>query len=298
MNFSTENFEKKNTFKKAAAIAHTKGTRDMFGRLLFLSLQRQIDIKSVFQYPLIPEPVCLAHPDGSIRDSPKSKVFHFLKTKVTSTPPTTMKTVIVDGMFMLRACIGKCKTYQALARRILQDSLKLTSYRVDICFDVYESLSIEDVERKVRGDEDSIRIFSIGPKHKIEGNIKGLFQLSNYKNELLRFLYKDYQDHIYAPLIDNKLFYCAINNLCMKFYSIDNVLKFEEVSDLFGSHAEADTRVMFHAAHADNHNPGNIVVRANDADILIVLLSNVHHLQNSQLCYDAGTDYDNHKGIC
>ena len=90
VNFATENIQRKNTSKKAAAIAQTKGTRDMFGRLLFLSIQRQIDIRSVFQYPLLPEQVCFARPDGSIRNSPKSKVFHFLKTKVTSTPPTTV----------------------------------------------------------------------------------------------------------------------------------------------------------------------------------------------------------------
>ena len=146
-------------------------------------------------------------------------------------------------MFLLRACIGKCATYQVLARRILQDALKLTSYRIDICFDVYESPSNKDVEQKVRGDENTIRIFSIEPKHKIEGNIKELLQLFNYKNELLPFLYNEYQDPAYAPLIDDKIFYCAINNLCMKFYSVDNILNFEEVPDLFGSHHEADTRV-------------------------------------------------------
>ena len=213
----------------------------MFGRLLFLSIQRQIDIRSVFQYPLLPEPVCFAHPDGFICNSPKSKVFHYLKIKVTSTPPTTVKTDIVDSMFLLRACIGKCATYQVLARHILQDDLKLTAYRIDICFNVYESSSIKDVERKVKGDENTIRFFSIGPKHKIEGNIKELLQLSNYKNELLRFLYNEYQDPAYAPLIDDKIFYCAIDYLCMKFYSVDNILNFEEVPDLFGSHHEADT---------------------------------------------------------
>ena len=83
MNFATKNFQRKNTSKKTAAIAQTKGTRDMLGRLLFLSIQRQIDIMTVFQYPLLPEPDCFVHPDSSIRNSPKSKVFHFLKTKVT-----------------------------------------------------------------------------------------------------------------------------------------------------------------------------------------------------------------------
>ena len=220
-------------------------------------------------------------------------MFHFLKANVNSAPPTTVNTAIVDGMFMLRACIVKCSTYQALAKRILQDSLKFTNYRLDICFDVYESPSIKDVERKVRGEENTSRIFSIGPKNKIEGNIKELLQLSSYKNELLRFLYVEYQDPIYAPLIHNKVFYCAINNMCMRFYVIDNELRYEEVPELFGSHLEADTRMMFHVIHSDNQDPGNIIVRANDADVLIILLANIHHLQNSQLWYDAGNNYDN-----
>ena len=40
VNFAKENFQRKNKSKKAAAIAQTKGTRDMLGRLLFLSIQR------------------------------------------------------------------------------------------------------------------------------------------------------------------------------------------------------------------------------------------------------------------
>ena len=91
--------------------------------------------------------------------------------------------------------------------------------------------------------------------------------------------------------IHNKVFYCAINN--MRFYVIDNELRYEEVPELYGSHLEADTRMMFHATHSDNQDPGNIIVRANAADVLIILLANIHHLQNSQLWYDAGNNYDN-----
>jgi len=56
---------------------------------------------------------------------------------------------------------------------------KLANHRIDICFDLYESPSLKDVKRKIRGDEGSHRIFSIGPKQKIEGNIKELLQLSS-----------------------------------------------------------------------------------------------------------------------
>ena len=70
------------------------------------------------------------------------------------------------------------------------------------------------------------------------------------------------------------------------------MLRYELVPDLYGHHLEADTRVMFHVKHADFHDPGNIIVRANDADICVILTSNVHHLSNSHLWYDSGLDYD------
>ena len=42
------------------------------------------------------------------------------------------------------------KTYSALARRVLVECLNLTNIR--LCFDIYESPSIKDVNRKYRGD--------------------------------------------------------------------------------------------------------------------------------------------------
>ena len=52
LNFSTENFSKKNKFPQASKIQQAKGTRDMFGRLLFLAITKQIDVKGIFAYPL------------------------------------------------------------------------------------------------------------------------------------------------------------------------------------------------------------------------------------------------------
>ena len=165
---SLKNWLKKNQSKSVARIAQTKGTRDIFGRLLFLSFKENFDIKTIFKYPLLPEPVCFAHPDGSIRKSPKNKLLHFLKKDINSFPPDSVSTAIVGGMYMLRCLIATSTTYQALAGQILKECLKLTNHRIDICFDLYESPSLKDVKRKIRGDEGSHRIFSIGPKQKIE----------------------------------------------------------------------------------------------------------------------------------
>lgn len=51
-------------------------------------------------------------------------------------------------------------------------------------------------------------------------------------------------------------------------------LKIEEVHELYGYHLEADTRVAFHAFHADSVHPGNIVARCNDPEILVILTCN------------------------
>ena len=50
---------------------------------------------------------------------------------------------------------------------------------------------------------------------------------------------------------------------------------------------------MFHAAHAEENNPGNIVIRGNDADICIIMITNAHKITKSILWYSAGQNYNN-----
>ena len=66
------------------------------------------------------------------------------------------------------------------------------------------------------------------------------------------------------------------------------MLQVEDVYDLHGAHNEADTRVAFHAVHVEQLNLGNIVIRCNDTEILIVMLSNIQkscqtHVWHEQL---------------
>ena len=46
--FASENFERKNKSKNVAELQVTKGTRDLLGRLLYLSATNSIDLESVF----------------------------------------------------------------------------------------------------------------------------------------------------------------------------------------------------------------------------------------------------------
>ena len=67
-NFATESLKKKNKSNQVAIISNVKGTRDLFGRLLYLALQSLVDLNIVFQYPLPPESPCFTHPDGSLKN--------------------------------------------------------------------------------------------------------------------------------------------------------------------------------------------------------------------------------------
>ena len=119
-----------------------------------------------------------------------------------------------------------------------------------------------------------------------------LLKLSCFKRELLRFFFEEIEHPEYAPVTGEKILYCAINSESKKLYCINGILKNERVPELYGSHLEGDTRVVFHAKNADTIDPGNIVVRANDSDIAVILISNIHYI-DSDVWYNSGHNYDN-----
>ena len=111
--FASENLLKKNKSKKVQEIANIKGTRDLYGRLLQLSTTKGLDLDKVFTYPLLPEPPCFCHPDGSLRLSTKAEVCnYFKKLAPTTIEPTTIDSFIADGMFILRGRLAnKCPNF-------------------------------------------------------------------------------------------------------------------------------------------------------------------------------------------
>ena len=125
-NFATENFSKKNKSTQASKFHQAKGTLDIFYRLLFFPFTKQIDVKRIFAYPLVPEPPCFCHPDGSLCDSPKPNVFHYWKGLVQSDSPPNVETVIADGMPLIRSILH-CRILQIICANSFEDCLKTNS---------------------------------------------------------------------------------------------------------------------------------------------------------------------------
>ena len=112
-------------------------------------------------------------------------------------------------MFFLKLCLKETlNNFAALARVVLVKALKLTEYRADICFDTYETPSIKDAKRK------SQRSFCFGRLQKVPGDLTSLFKVAEFKKQLLRFLFREFEDQIYAPVIGKKLLYVSCDNEC------------------------------------------------------------------------------------
>ena len=193
-------------------------------------------------------------------------------------------------MFLLKSSLSKLLgTLSAIAKLILQKALSLTKHRADLCFDVYTSPSIKDVKRRTRRNIKNELTFSFGPGMKTPKDIFDLLKLNDFKKELLRFFITEYHNDEYAAILGNKELYCSVDNECKKFSTINGLIKVGNVPKLYGDHLEADTRVAFHAKHADEANPGNIVIRANDTNIIVILLANAKKFR-SDTWYDRGLD--------
>ena len=136
---------------------------------------------------------------------------------VNTEAPQNSNTVIADGMFLIQST-PRCLNYSIFVQKIVLSVLKLTQHRADLCFDVYKSPSVKDTKRNERGNEESNHVFSIGPKTKTETDIHDLIRLSCFKEELLRFFFKEIEDQIYASIIGSKLFYIAIDKNVKRFF--------------------------------------------------------------------------------
>ena len=95
----------------------------------FFNWQREIDLNTVFHYPILPEPLCFAHPDGSLGEGEKASLLHLMKGSINSSIPGHFNVVIADGMFITQTSVkDKTPTFAAFARSILLRVLKLTKY--------------------------------------------------------------------------------------------------------------------------------------------------------------------------
>ena len=121
---------------------------NLFGSVLFLSLQRKVDMAEVFCNPLTPVPLSLCHTDVTILNSPKAKLLTELKSRVKSEAPTKTDATVVDRMFFLHVLVDPPKTFKQVTIYLLRKMLcNFNCKNIHQLFDKVVSPSIKDLER-------------------------------------------------------------------------------------------------------------------------------------------------------
>ena len=163
--------------------------RDVFARMALLVQFRQIDMKVVFTYPLGTLPWYLADPYGLSRKTSKAKLSQQLERRIPITEKyAEIATSIFDGMAVLQKLkIPSGAMFQEVAERVFELVMSTGSRRVDVVFDVYREVSINNVERLKRvSTSDGVHYKNILPAYTVKSWSKLLSVTAN-KPEIVKF---------------------------------------------------------------------------------------------------------------
>lgn len=98
---------------------------------------------------------------------------------------------------------------------------------------------------------------------------------------MIQFLAKYWENDHLAKIVKNKKNYLTVEEHCYSYHAQQNrVIKMRE-NDYECFHEEADTRMVFHAFKATAGS--KILIQSADTDVLVILLGNMHKMQNSQI---------------
>ena len=107
--------------------------RNLFGIILYLALQRKIDMGEVLTYPLTPIPLNLCRIDGKMNKTFKNT---FMKNSSVLNNPEMVDVVIVNGMFFLNHLPDSTETLGFAGTSILRKLCSsFSAKKIDIVFD-------------------------------------------------------------------------------------------------------------------------------------------------------------------
>ena len=78
-------------------------------------------------------------------------------------------------------------------------------------------------------------------------------------------------DHLHSFIGQKKLYVTCKNVTCHLFTYNDNCVHTTKCANLYSTHQEADSKMLFHVASIPS--PANIVIRSVDTDVLVIALT-------------------------
>ncbi|KAK4028865.1 hypothetical protein OUZ56_021884 [Daphnia magna] len=193
-------------------IEEVKMERDMFVRLLMLSMKNKIDIAVVFQYPLTPVPLVFGQIDGTVNTTAKSTMIKSIIGTSSYDQPKEIDAYIVDGFFFLHLFASNLPLiYEDIIRFLLAKEIHLV-------FDNIVSPSIKDLERDRRGTSERHTHYTIlGLKQKRPSNFLNALWSDTFKLQLGKLLSIGFGNNSLSTIVGEKHLFVTEGHSCFSF---------------------------------------------------------------------------------
>ena len=124
--------------------------RNVFGQLLLLSQENNLDLQKVMEYPLGPVPWALGTADGMPIKTDKAVLMHNLELEDASSHKSPAKErnhiYVIDGNALFHSLNKIPETFGELARTVFNSLSQVHVSKVHFLTDNYEEDSIKSIE--------------------------------------------------------------------------------------------------------------------------------------------------------
>ena len=143
--------------------------------------------------------------------------------------------------------------------------------RIDFVIDRYDTLSIKDIERSKRQQDDkaNISIYNIktGDLNMPEKNHWGEFlSISENKMSLLKYLFEEWK---MTYNYKDYSFYMCYESCCYLFEYVNSVTRISQIVELSCNHIEY-TRLFLHVKHCKSQNIDSVFMYTQDTDVSVL----------------------------
>ena len=108
----------------------------------------------------------------------------------------------------------------------------------------------------------------------------------SFKDEFAEFILEEWKKVHYGRIIGTKTLYISHGGRCRELRNDGGILQSREPHNLQGRHEEADTLI---AIHIRSIGSGNVLVRSNDTDVVVILLHLAGNLDETNIILDYGS---------
>ena len=273
---------KKCQSKEKAQVASLKEDCTLFSRLYIARQCRDGNLDEFFKYENQPWPPALSKMN-QLRGGQKAdlvKCLEIINVSEPKQPP--VDAIILDGAVAVQMMApGAACTFGYYVDMVFQPFILKqleSASRIDIVWDVYRKDSLKSATREKRGSGTRRKVF---PSTRIPSNWQSFLRVDDNKTELFSLLA---QQAVTLSIEEGKELYSTCGERVLTSANRTDMSSLEPCN-----HEEADTRLLIHVLDACSSGHRRILIRTNDADVVVLAVSVAENLPADEIWISYGT---------